>query len=236
MSEEQPPTDTIRLLPCPFCGGTDIVVEPDERGSGGQPVPPFHVGCSACKAEQSHDYEDEAIALWNRRSSAGAPVEPFTCPENRSGDCAASHCPRCRTCTYHCSGHSSGEPYDHPAAESLAVWLESQDKHHGANIVRNLVARLSPEPSGDAEDAQKWRALRHCQRITAMGCAAIVPGTPEYDTPYGHVTLNFWTGGSYLDEYISRVGQDDQDKLGREWLDAFMAKAVKNAAIKAVKS
>lgn len=63
------------LVPCPFCGGTDIYVEPDERGSGGQWVGPIHVGCSAqtgCGAELIADDEDEAIARWNRRVPAAA--------------------------------------------------------------------------------------------------------------------------------------------------------------------
>lgn len=60
------------LRPCPFCGGTDIFVEPDERGSGGQHVAPYHVGCIRCKCEQCADEEAEAIAAWNRRVSPGA--------------------------------------------------------------------------------------------------------------------------------------------------------------------
>lgn len=56
-----------QLLPCPFCGGKKIFVEPDERGSGGQHVSPYHVGCSACKCEQLADKKLDAIAAWNRR-------------------------------------------------------------------------------------------------------------------------------------------------------------------------
>lgn len=63
------------LKDCPFCGGRDIFIEPDERGSGGQHVAPYHVGCAACKCEQCHDDRDEAISAWNRRTSPapGAP-------------------------------------------------------------------------------------------------------------------------------------------------------------------
>ncbi len=61
-------TDTT-LLPCPFCGGEEIFIEPDERGSGGQHVAPYHVGCKACNAEQMAETEDEAIAAWNCRPS-----------------------------------------------------------------------------------------------------------------------------------------------------------------------
>ncbi len=58
------------LLSCPFCGGTCIFTEPDERGSGGQWVTPIHVGCNDCKAEQMADTVDEAVERWNRRSAA----------------------------------------------------------------------------------------------------------------------------------------------------------------------
>jgi len=78
-------TDDINLLPCPFCGGTDIFTEPDERGSGGQWCSPIHVGCRSCKAEQRGDDVVFARANWNRRA---APVaqEPVLCiRKNASG-------------------------------------------------------------------------------------------------------------------------------------------------------
>ena len=59
--------------PCPFCGGDDIYVEPDERGSGGQHVLPYHIGCPRCALDMtalSADTEAEAVALWNRRAAA----------------------------------------------------------------------------------------------------------------------------------------------------------------------
>lgn len=56
------------LLPCPFCGGSSIYVEPDERGSGGQWVAPIHIGCSDCRVDMAQsDFTDEAVAAWNRR-------------------------------------------------------------------------------------------------------------------------------------------------------------------------
>ncbi len=70
------------LAPCPFCGGASIFVEPDEHGSGGQWVPPVHVGCSACKAEQRGESPEEAVAAWNRRIQAqpsGDPADPLLC-------------------------------------------------------------------------------------------------------------------------------------------------------------
>lgn len=57
------------LLPCPFCGSTNVFIEPDERGSGGQWVSPIHVGCHSCKCEQCADEKAEAIAAWNRRAT-----------------------------------------------------------------------------------------------------------------------------------------------------------------------
>lgn len=61
--------EDVKLSNCPFCGGSDIFVEPDERGSGDQWVSPIHVGCAQCKAEQMADDEDGAIAAWNRRAA-----------------------------------------------------------------------------------------------------------------------------------------------------------------------
>lgn len=66
------------LLACPFCGCTDIFIEPDERGSGGQWVGPIHVGCTACKCEQCEDEEIDAIAAWNRRAGERADVVPLS--------------------------------------------------------------------------------------------------------------------------------------------------------------
>ena len=58
------------LLPCPFCGSTDIHVTPDEVGSGGQWVSPVHVVCGGdCVAGQSGGDKESAIAAWNRRAA-----------------------------------------------------------------------------------------------------------------------------------------------------------------------
>lgn len=59
---------TQALEACPFCGGTEIFIEPDERGSGGQWVSPVHVGCVACKCEQRGEQQEEAVAAWNHRT------------------------------------------------------------------------------------------------------------------------------------------------------------------------
>lgn len=57
------------LKPCPFCG-KDAQIAPDEIGSGGQHVPPYHAGCfrgAGCGVAFTADDPDEAIAEWNRR-------------------------------------------------------------------------------------------------------------------------------------------------------------------------
>ena len=63
------PRDQTDLLPCPFCGGADVYLAPDETGSGGQWVPPIHVGCKACQLDLvAGDDRTEAVAAWNRRA------------------------------------------------------------------------------------------------------------------------------------------------------------------------
>jgi len=70
------------LLSCPFCG-KDAQIAPDEIGSGGQHVPPYHAGClrgAGCGIAFTADDPDEAIAEWNRRALAeragGVKVKP----------------------------------------------------------------------------------------------------------------------------------------------------------------
>lgn len=70
-------------LSCPFCGSTCLFTVPDEHGSGGQWVPPIHVGCNDCQAEQVADTEDEAVERWNRRSSPTS-VAPGDAQDERS--------------------------------------------------------------------------------------------------------------------------------------------------------
>lgn len=66
------------LLSCPFCG-KDAQIAPDEIGSGGQHVPPYHAGCfrgAGCGIAFTADDPDEAIAAWNRRAlSTVTPAE-----------------------------------------------------------------------------------------------------------------------------------------------------------------
>lgn len=65
----------------------------------------------------------------------------------------------------------------------------------------------------DAEDAAKWRALRNCARITAMGSAGLVKPQPHN---YAHLTLNFWT-----------VHDAPSEPYALEWLDKFVDIAIR---------
>ena len=56
----------IELLPCPFCGGA-AKLKPDEVGSGGQHVPPYHVGCFVCGVVFSDDDFINPQSTWNTR-------------------------------------------------------------------------------------------------------------------------------------------------------------------------
>lgn len=71
------------LEPCPFCGGTDIFIEPDERGSGGQWVGPVHAGCKACGCQLCADDESKAVAWWNRRAPQSGWLPISEAPQGR---------------------------------------------------------------------------------------------------------------------------------------------------------
>lgn len=63
----QPPTYTLRLVPCPFCGGDVINTSSQEMTKG--PAYYWHK-CETCGAESEGDYgEDVAVAAWNRRAA-----------------------------------------------------------------------------------------------------------------------------------------------------------------------
>lgn len=71
------------LKPCPFCGWTEIYIEPDERGSGGQWVLPLHVGCCLCGVNilcTDAETEEEAAKVWNRRAALTAALSEQTLP------------------------------------------------------------------------------------------------------------------------------------------------------------
>lgn len=70
------------LLPCPFCGGTDIRVEQ----AGGWTT----VRCNACHAERDSASHSEAIARWNRRPTR-ADASPPWIEKAPAEDTIASH-------------------------------------------------------------------------------------------------------------------------------------------------
>lgn len=68
----QPPTDELRLVPCPFCGGDVINTRSQEMTKG--PAYYWHK-CETCGAESEGDYgEDVAVAAWNRRAAPASPL------------------------------------------------------------------------------------------------------------------------------------------------------------------
>ncbi|MES2958501.1 MAG: Lar family restriction alleviation protein [Pseudomonadota bacterium] len=71
-------SDTLRdaLAPCPFCGGAAECF-PDDVGSGGQHVGPYHAGCCRpCRMFFTEEEPEDAIAAWNRRAALAAAEQP----------------------------------------------------------------------------------------------------------------------------------------------------------------
>jgi hypothetical protein len=98
----------------------------------------------------------------------------------------------------------------HHYGSSYMEWTKRREAH----FVRSPV-----ETDGDdIADAAKWRALRNCARMTAIGCAGLTPESSTYNTDYAHLTLNFWTGGKY---------ESPGESHAREWLDGFVTKALR---------
>lgn len=71
------------------------------------------------------------------------------------------------------------------------------------------------------EDAEKWRALMACQRLTVMGSAGLdAPMTGNH----AHITVNLWSASRSLFE----TARHKQDAEGRKDFAKFMAIAVEN--------
>lgn len=61
--------EAVALLPCPFCGGDDVIARETHDG----PVRPVEVICRECGAQSDiYDDADKAIAAWNRRAAIAA--------------------------------------------------------------------------------------------------------------------------------------------------------------------
>lgn len=61
-------------LPCPFCGSTDLSVEPDKTEDDNDRIYAYHVFCHDCQARGRNEYpiswcesEQAAIEAWNDR-------------------------------------------------------------------------------------------------------------------------------------------------------------------------
>lgn len=62
------------LLPCPFCGGTDLEIRPEVSEDDSTHVCTFHVFCQDCHARGRNNYPigwcetvQQAIEAWNDR-------------------------------------------------------------------------------------------------------------------------------------------------------------------------
>lgn len=105
---------------------------------------------------------------------------------------------------------------DHTIRRIEECELSMDDSEGLVAMLTELKQRRAGQPQGnDAEEAAKWRALRNCARITAMGSAGCRPGGQSFDGPTAHVTLNFWTHNERETELYPRA-----------WLDVFVEKAL----------
>ena len=68
-AEGSRPSGGGELLPCPFCGSDELSHGAQDMGTGDERGV---VQCHSCDAAMLADWEDEAIAAWNRRSSIPA--------------------------------------------------------------------------------------------------------------------------------------------------------------------
>lgn len=95
--------------------------------------------------------------------------------------------------------------------EGALMSVISADSLSYAKDVAKVALGVSQKRITDqlAVDAAKWRALRNCPRITAMGSAGLT-GSPQ-PNHYAHVTLNFWT-----------QADEPGPAWATEWLDSFV--------------
>lgn len=98
-------------------------------------------------------------------------------------------------------------------ATTGCIWEDcDQEAIYCAGHAREFAAP-APPPGRDAEDAERWRALIGCARITALGCAGLEKPQPNH---YAHLTVNLWTVHPYGDDRA----------CARDWLQKFADIAV----------
>jgi hypothetical protein len=110
-------------------------------------------------------------------------------------------------------------PHSSRILQSICSFAESEEER--ATLEVELAESPSHEMS-DVADAAKWRALRNCARITALGSAGIVTQRPNN---YAHLTLNFWT-----------VHDTPGDPMTLAWFDEFVEIAQRAQADPALKA
>lgn len=104
--------------------------------------------------------------------------------------------------------------------DQLLDELSKESRLTKAEIIEVLAQVHREEDAKRDADAEKWRALMACGRITVMGSAGIDGAASRR---YAHITVNLWTNPSEVAGW-----RDEQDKHGRETFEKFMAIAVEN--------
>jgi hypothetical protein len=104
--------------------------------------------------------------------------------------------------------------------DQLLDELASESRLSKAEIIEILAQVHREEDAKRDADAEKWRALMACGRITYMGSAGV---GGKASRRYAHITINFWTNPAEVDGW-----RDDQDRRGRECFSQFVEIAVEN--------
>lgn len=236
------------LLPCPFCAGADIFIEPDERGSGGQWVSPIHVGCAACKAEQIADDKEAAIDAWNRRAALSAARELPPLPEPlrhvwpETDDC-------CFPCHYTPSG--PGGIYGPARADGL----RSFPIYTAQQMQDYAISALSPASSTGQEAVHFYRQRGsdewvECSATSAESLRSI--GAFEFRTlfaaPAQQVAAEkpVFIGIDYASDYLAEIRDKaleeaaeavkDHNREGREWVPGSLWDTLSNEAAARIRS